>query len=560
MNVAEFIIKALELEGVEYVFGVPGEETEDLLFALENSPIRFIPTRHELGAAFMADLHGRITGKAGVCLATLGPGATNLITGIADAYLDKAPMIAITAQAGSERIHKESHQVLDIVNMLRPITKWNTSIQNPKIVHEVVRKAFKLAESEKPGPTHIELPEDIAGMPVDLELLAPTRVRRPAPDYKAVNQVIELMREAEAPVILAGNGAIRKLANKHLREFVELTDIPVVATFMGKGAIDDRDRHSLFTIGVPGRDYPMCALERSDLIITVGYDIGEYAPQNWNPQGDKAIIHIDFNGAEVYEYYQPQVEVIADISASLWELNLAVKEAGLRYHPTWYKGLRKAIIEDFAEYRLSPEEEFTVPGTLHLIREVMDPGDILISDVGSHKMWIGRNFPVYEPNSTFISNGLATMGIALPGGLAAKLARPDRHVVTAMGDGGFLMNSQEIETARRLGVGFPILVFNDNDYGLIRWKQTSSSGKTFGTALTNPDYVKLADSFGITGYAPGNLDELARILKDVIRSQELCIVEIPIDPKVNYELTQKLNRDICEMFEFPAIEKGGSSS
>lgn len=560
MTVAELIVKALETEGVKYVFGLPGEETQDLLFAIEHSNLTFIPTRHEQGAAFMADIFGRITGKAGVCLATLGPGATNLLTGVADAFLDKSPVVAITAQAGSERIHKESHQVLDIVNMFKPITKWTTSIQNPKIAHEIVRKAFKLAETEKPGPTHFEVPEDIAALDCTAEPLQPKRVRRPAPDVRAIAQVVDLLKSAQAPVILAGNGAIRKRASKHLREFVKLTDIPVVSTFMGKGAISDQDVHSLFTIGISGKDFPVCAIERSDLIITVGYDIGEVAPHNWNPEADKKIVHIDFNEAEVYEFYQPEVEVIADISASLKALNSIVRDRKLRFHPTWFKSLHTAITDDHAAYALTEGDPFTVPGVLPIIRRHMDAGDILISDVGSHKMWIGRNYPVYEPNSVFISNGLASMGVALPGAVAAKLAEPERKVVAAMGDGGFLMNMQEIETAKRIGVGFPILVFNDNDYGLIRWKQTSSSGKTFGTQLTNPDFNTLAKAFRIKGYSPQSLQELEKVLEEVILNQELSLVEIPIDPKVNLDLTEKLKRNICERFEFPLLNNEGQEN
>ncbi|MCF7808809.1 MAG: acetolactate synthase large subunit [Candidatus Marinimicrobia bacterium] len=559
MTVAELIIKALENEGVEYVFGVPGEETQDLLFALEFSSITFIPTRHEQGAAFMADAYGRSTGKAGVCLATLGPGATNLVTGIGDAFLDKVPLVAITAQGSSERVHKESHQVLDIVRMLKPLTKWNTSIQNPRTASEVVRKAFKIAQSEKPGPTHIELPEDIAALKVDVPLLKPVNPRRSAPDHKAIDAAVDLLKNAQAPVILAGNGAIRKMASKQLRSFVEKTDIPVISTFMGKGAIDDRDRHSLYTIGIQGRDYQMCALERSDLILAIGYDIGEYEPNKWNPMGKKDIIHIDFEPAEVNKYYQAKIEIIADISATLWELCQHADAQSLKFHPSWFASLRKEIEADHQSYALKEGELFTVPGSLQIIREFMRAGDIMLSDVGSHKMWIGRNFPVYKPNSTFISNGLATMGIALPGGIGAKLAHPSKRVVTAMGDGGFLMNVQEIETAKRIGLGFPIIVFNDNDYGLIRWKQASSSGKNFGTTLTNPNFVDLAKSFGIEGYAPKTLAELRQVLKRVIEDQVLSIIEIPIDPRVNNELTEKLNKNICELFEFPELEKEGSS-
>jgi len=551
MKVSDLVVRSLEAENVKYVFGVPGEETEDLLFSLEKSSITFIPTRHELGASFMADVYGRLTGKAGVCLATLGPGATNLITGIADAHLDKAPLVAITGQGSSSRLHKESHQYIDVVSMFKPITKWNTSIQNPKITTEVVRKAFKLAEMEKPGATHFELPEDVAKMDCELDPIVPRRLRRAAPDHKAIQQAADLLRKSRVPLILAGNGAIRKMASKHLREFVAHTHIPVVSTFMGKGAVDDRDEHSLFAVGLQGRDFVMCAIERADVIITIGYDIGEYPPELWNSFKDKIIIHIDFLPAEVYEHYQPEVEIVADISGTLWELNKIVDRENIVFHRSWYKPLRRQIQDDIAAYKLQDGDKFTIPGTLHIVREIMQPGDILISDVGSHKMWIGRNYPVYEPNSVLISNGLASMGIALPGAVAAKLARPAKHVVAAMGDGGFLMNSQEIETAKRLGLGCTFIVFNDNDYGLISWKQTGHTGRSFGTRLTNPDFKKYAESFGITGYAPRTAPQLREMLKQAIISDELCLVEVPIDTAVNQELSKKLESNLCEMFHFP---------
>lgn len=543
MKVSDLVVRCLEIEDVKYVFGLPGEENEDFLFSLENSSIRFIPTRMEGGASFMADIYGRLTGKAGVCLSTLGPGATNLITGIADANLDKAPLVAITGQASSDRMHKESHQNIDVINMLKPVTKWNASIQNPRIVAEVVRKAFKLAEMEKPGATHFELPEDVAKLDCDQEPIPPKRLRRAAPDYKAVSQAVDLLKGAVRPLVIAGNGAIRKLASRHLRELVARTHLPVVSTFMGKGAISDRDEHSLFAVGLQARDYVMGALAAADLIITVGYDVAEYSPDYWNTRHNKKIIHIDFLPAEIYDNYQPEVEIVADVSGSLWALNQAAKNENIRFEPKWFQPFRQIILSDINSYKLNEGDEITVPGTLHIIREIMQPGDIMISDVGSHKMWIGRNYPVYEPNSVLISNGLASMGIALPGGIAARLAHPDKQVVAVMGDGGFLMNSQEIETARRIGAGFTIIVFNDNDYGLISWKQQSHHGRTFGTRLTNPDFAKYADSFGIPSYSPRTPAGLKADLTKAITSRELCLVEIPIQPRVNFELSQKLERD-----------------
>ena len=544
MKVSDLIVKCLENEGVKYIFGVPGEENEDLLFSLEKSSIKFIPTRLELGASFMADVYGRVTGKAGVCLSTLGPGATNLITGTADAHLDKAPLVAITGQASSDTMHKESHQNIDVVSMFRPITKWNTSIQNPNVVTEVVRKAFKLAEMEKPGATHFELPEDVAKMESHEKPIPPKRLRRAAPDYKAMNEAYELLKKSKIPLILAGNGAIRKLASKHLREWVKKTDIPVVHTFMGKGAVSDMEEHSLFAVGLQARDYVMRAFDKADLVITVGYDVAEYDPEFWNRNKDKKIIHIDFQQAEVYEYYQPDVEIVCDVSAALWELNKHDYNGDLKFDREWYKPIREKIRNDLDSYALKEGDDFTVPGVLNIIRELMNPGDLLLSDVGSHKLWVGRNYPVYEPNSVLISNGFASMGIALPGGLAAKLAKPDKQVVTVMGDGGFLMNSQEIETAKRIGVGYTIIVFNDNDYGLVSWKQYSHTRKTFGTGLTNPDFKKYAESFGIPAYAPKSLQELKSDLKKAITGQKLCLVEIPIQPGVNYELSEKLEKDL----------------
>jgi len=546
MKVSDLVVRCLENEDVKYIFGLPGEENEDLLFSLENSSIKFIATRHESGAAFMADVYGRLTGKAGVCLSTLGPGATNLLTGVADAHLDKAPLVAITGQGSSSRIHKEGHQNIDVVNMFKPITKWNTSIRNPKATIEVIRKAFKLAETEKPGATHFELPEDIAKMDCLLEPIKPLRVRRASPDYKAIQTAINLLKRANKPLIIAGNGAIRKLASKHLRQFVNYTGIPVVSTFMGKGAISDKDEHSLITVGLQARDYVFSAINEADLILTIGYDIAEYAPEYWNPDKDKKIVHVDFLPAEVYDYYQPAVEIVADVSGALWAMNEILKKEQISFNREWFKPIRQKIIDDINSYKLKDGDEFTVPGVLHIIRESMVPGDILISDVGSHKMWVGRNYPVYEPNSVLISNGLASMGIALPGGLAAKLALPHKKVVAVMGDGGFMMNSQEIETARRIGVGYTIIVFNDNDYGLISWKQKSHTGKTFGTHLSNPDFKMYAESFGIPAYKPKNLKELRDNLTEAIDSQKLCLVEIPIQPKVNYELTRKLEQNSGE--------------
>lgn len=541
-SVSDQIIEALEAHGVEYIFGVPGEETEDLLFSLEKSKIKFIPTRHEQGAAFMANVWGRMTGKVGVCLSTLGPGATNLVTGLADAYLDKAPVLALTGQAHSARHHKESHQYIDVAGAFRPITKWNTVVYSPAVVSESIAKALKIAEMEKPGVTHIDLPEDVAAMPSEGKLIPVQKVRRAAPDHKAIAQAIELMLKSKKPVILAGNGAIRKLASKHLRMFVERMNIPVVSTFMGKGAVSDKSPLSLRTAGMKAKDYPVLALEQADLIISIGHDIAEYDPEYWHHK-QQPVIHIDFDSAEIYAWYQPAVEIVADISATLWEMLRILEEKNAQPFPTWFAHVKKAVEADIASYE-KPAQHPTIPFILHELRRAMKDTDVILSDVGSHKMWIGRNFPVYEPGTCIISNGLASMGIALPGGIAAKLARPDVRVVSVMGDGGFLMNSQEMETAKRIGVPFTVVVMNDNDYGLITWKQTNHRGRAVGTKLGNPDFVKYAESFGWKGYKANKPSEIYKTLKKAIDSNKLSLVVIDVDASENLKLSAKLGKNL----------------
>jgi len=544
MKVTDLFVKCLENEGVPYIFGVPGEENEDFLFSLEGSSIRFIPCRHEQGAAFMANVWGRITGRAGVCLATLGPGATNLITGVADANLDKAPLVALTAQGGITRLHQESHQYIDIVHMFQPVTKWNAAISSPEVVSEVVRKAFRAAQAEKPGAAHIELSEDLAAAEAVHKVtpIPAHRVRRPAPDYKAIDQTIDLLEQARRPLIIAGNGAIRKLASKHLTAFVERHGIPVATTFMGKGAVSDESPLSLGSIGLGFvRDHVQDAVDQADLVVTVGYDIAEFQPEKWNPDGKK-VVHIDFIPAEVYAHYEVDVEVVGDISGAIWELEQRLSGSDLGFDTEWYEPIRRRILESREQYRLEEGQPFTVPGALHEIRKVLDPCGLLISDVGSHKMWVGRNFPTCCPNGCIVSNGLASMGIALPGAVAAALAEPTRQVVAVMGDGGFLMNSQELETAKRLGVGFTVIVFNDNDYGLINWKQTLSRGRSLYTRLDNPDFKAYAESFGIEAHRPENLAQLRETLRETIPSGRLSLVEIPVDPAVNLELVENLNR------------------
>ncbi len=525
---SDLFVRCLENEDVDRVYGVPGEENEDLLFSLRDSDVEFVPTRHEQGAAFMANVHGRLTGDAGVCLGTLGPGATNLVTGVADANLDKAPLVAVTGQGGLERLHKESHQAIDIVKMFEPITKWNAQITDPDIVNESVRKAFKVAEYEKPGATHLELPEDVAAEQAEGEPLGTRRVRRPNPDIPSVEEVAEKIDDADRPLIITGNGAVRTAASRELRELVETCDIPVASTYMGKGAVSDAEPYSLMTLDSGDHEEASSAIRDSDLVITVGYDIAEHDPAGWNPRSATPIVHIDSEPAEVYEQYDPDVEVVSDIPAALRALTEKCEDIGVvgcdEDCVDWYADLREHIVKDVTEV----DEKHSVRGALPVLREVLADDDVLISDVGSHKMAIAQNYPTYEPNTCIISNGLASMGIAVPGAVSADAA-VDSNVVAATGDGGFLMNGAEIETATRLGCSFTVIVFNDNDYGLISEKQADHRNESFGTGLTNPDFEKFAESFGVEGKTVDDWSELRDVLEKSVKHDGVSLVEVPVE-------------------------------
>ncbi|MFB1066522.1 acetolactate synthase large subunit [Natrinema sp. H-ect4] len=522
---ADLLVDCLESEGVERVFGVPGEEIEDLLFSLRESPIRFVPTRHEQGAAFMADVHGRLTGEAGVCCSTLGPGATNLMTGVADAQLDKSPVVAITGQGGRKRLHKESHQALDVVDVFEPIVAWNTQIAEPEIAPESVRKAFKLAEYEKPGATHLEFPEDVAASAVDSEPIE-TRdpVRRPDPDDESAARAARLITEAERPILLAGNGAVRTRASEHIRAIVDRIGIPVVETYMGKGAISDRESASLMTLDSGPESEAARAIERADCVVAVGYDIAEHDPQGWNPDLEKTIVHVDYEPAEVYRHYNPDVEIVADVGAALKAIDEQLSDGACSL---WCGDLHERLLEAVTEPP-AEDDPVTVRNALPLLREAMADSDVLVSDVGSHKMAIAQSFPTYEPNTCVISNGLASMGIAVPGALAADLA-VEGNVVAGTGDGGFLMNAAELETASRLDCSFTTVVFNDDDYGLISEKQEDHRGEHTGTELTNPDLVTFAESFGLEAYRPEGWDEIESAFAEAVPSDELSLIEIRLE-------------------------------
>jgi acetolactate synthase-1/2/3 large subunit len=547
MNTAELLVQCLESEGVQYVFGLPGEENLHVLEALKKSSIQFITTRHEQGAAFMADVYGRLTGKAGVCLSTLGPGATNLMTGVADANLDGAPLVAITGQVGTDQMHIEAHQYLDLVAMFAPVTKWNTQIVRPSITPEVVRKAFKRSQSEKPGAVHIDLPENIAAMPAVGNPLSNGRLEKTYASFQSISEAATAISKAHNPLILVGNGAIRANASEAVTEFASRLNIPVANTFMGKGVFPYTHPLALWAVGLQLRDYISCAFDNTDLVIAIGYDLIEYSPKRWNPEGKIPIVHIDTNPAEIDSSYIPIAEVLGDISDSLVEI---LQRADRQGKPDPYAlELQADIRADYEQYANDDGFPIKPQKLIYDLRQVMGPEDILISDVGAHKMWIARNYHCDRPNTCLISNGFAAMGIAIPGAIAAKLVHPERKVVAATGDGGFMMNCQELETALRVGHPFVTLIFNDGGYGLIEWKQQNQFGESSFVHFGNPDFVKLAESMGLKGYRVESATDLIPTLKTALAQDVPAVIDCPVDYRENYRFTQKAGDLNCKLWQ-----------
>ncbi|MBW4655044.1 MAG: acetolactate synthase large subunit [Kaiparowitsia implicata GSE-PSE-MK54-09C] len=545
VTTAELLVKCLENEGVEYVFGLPGEENLHVLQALRHSPIQFITTRHEQGAAFMADVYGRLTGKAGVCLSTLGPGATNLMTGVADANLDRAPLVAITGQVGTDRMHIESHQYLDLVAMFAPVTKWNAQIVRPSNTAEIVRKAFKLSQTEKPGAVHIDLPENIAAMRVEGKPLSTDHREKVYASFQSIERAATAIAQATNPIILVGNGAIRAHASEALTGFATQLNIPVANTFMGKGAIPYTHPLALWTVGLQQRDYISCGFDRTDLVIAIGYDLIEYSPKRWNPLGDIPIVHINAAPAEVDSSYVPMAEVVGDIADSLYEILQRCDRHG---KPDPYAvHLRTDIQADYEEYAKDDAFPIKPQKLIYDLRQVLGPEDIVISDVGAHKMWMARHFHCDRPSTCIISNGFAAMGIALPGAIAAKLVSPNRKVVAVTGDGGFMMNSQELETALRIGTPFVTIIFNDGGYGLIEWKQMNQFGESAFIKFSNPDFVKLAEAMGLKGYRVESGSDFVPILKQALMDDVPAIIDCPVDYRENLRFSQRAGDLSCDI-------------
>ncbi len=537
---SDVFVECLEAEGVRYVFGIPGEETLDLSESLAESPIQFVPVRHEQGGAYMADAYGRLTGRAGVCLGTLGPGATNLITAVADALLDRAPLVALTGQSDLERMHKESHQYIDLVDILRPIVKWNARVSSPEIVPEVVRKAFKVAESEKPGATHLELPEDVMGRPLDATPLPRHAPVQTEPGLRELQRAADVISMAENPIALVGNGAIRRRAGRALRAFVETTGIPVAETFMAKGLVDAEHRCALGTVGLQSRDYEMAGFDEADVVIAIGYDLVEHAPVHWNPQSDKRIVMIDTVAAEIDEFFIPEVELIGDIAHVLTRLATACTDI---YFSSGSSRVRDVVQGALNDARDDGHFPMRPPRVLWDIRQALGHDDLLVSDVGLHKLWIGRMFPAEEPGTVLIANGLAGMGFALPTAIAAKLVYPERNVITVSGDGGFLMNCQELETAVRLRTAVVNVIWENGQFGSIAWKQEKKFGRHFGVDFGNPDFVKLAESFGMPAWRCTCADDLARRLAEGLALEVPSVIVVPIDYSVDVAMLHELGAE-----------------
>jgi acetolactate synthase-1/2/3 large subunit len=536
-------VRCLEEEGIEYILGVPGEENADFMMSLQKSDkIKFLLTRHEQGAAFMAEVYGRLTGQPAACLGTLGPGATNLITGVADSNMDRAPMLVLTGQGSTARLHKESHQIMDVVGMFEPVTKWATTILNPETIPEIVRKAVRIARTEKPGAVLIELPEDVAKLDTSAVPMHPRRFRRAVADDTIIDRAFDLIRQARHPVILAGNGCVRRRASKQLRIFCEQTGIGVLSTFMAKGCVDVDAEYCMYTIGLGSKDLPTLVIDEADLVITVGFDMVEYHPRLWNPDGDKRIIHADFLPAEIDANYHPEVELVGDLAHTLWMLNERVKATdALNFDLVYQRELREQMAAELAIHAQDETVGSIRPQkVLWDVRQVLGPDDILLSDVGAHKMWIARHYHCHEPNTCLIPNGFCSMGFALPGAIAASLINPDRRVLAIAGDGGFLMNVQEMETARRLETQPVVMVWEDGGYGLIAWKQENEFDRHTDLEFTNPDWLQLADAFGWNGHRVENSVDLIGVLRAAFDEPGPSLIVIPIDYRENALLTKRL--------------------
>ena len=543
MKASDLFVKALENEGVEYVFGIPGEENLDLLESLRNSSIKFILTRHEQGAGFMAATYGRLTGKAGVCLSTLGPGATNLVTPAAYAQLGAMPMVMITGQKPIKTSKQGRFQIVEVVDMMRPLTKYTRQIKNGHCLPATVREAFRVAQEERPGAAHLELPEDIAMEATGADVIEKSAVRRPVADQKSIRRAIELILNAQHPILLIGAGANRKVTCGMLKGFLERTSIPFFTTQMGKGVVDERSPLFLGNAALSDHDFLHRAIQKADLIINVGHDVVEKPPFFMSRSTD--VIHINFKSAAVDPVYFPQVEVIGDIAYSISRISEGLDE-GCSWDLEYFREIKEAI-EKHIQRRVNDESFPMLPQRLVAdIRKALPSSGIIALDNGMYKIWFARNYKAHMPNTVLLDNALATMGAGLCSAMAAKLVHPKRHVVAICGDGGFMMNSQELETAVRLGLHLVVLILRDNGYGMIKWKQARQHFAPFGLDFNNPDFVKYAQSYGASGHRVESAGEFLPMLRQCLKEPGQHVIDIPVDYSENTKILSQEIKDLSE--------------
>ncbi len=542
MKASDRFVQALENEGVEFIFGIPGEENLDMLDSLSRSSIQLILTRHEQAAGFMAATYGRLTGKTGVCLSTLGPGATNFVTAAAYAQLGAMPMMMITGQKPIKSSKQGHFQIVDVVDMMAPLTKFTHQIVSGDTIASKIREAIRLAEEERPGAVHIELPEDIARETTDVELIPASQVRRPVVEDKSVKRAVKMLQEAKSPLILIGAAANRKLTARMLRKFVEQTEIPFFTTQMGKGVIDERDPRFLGNAALSDGDFVHRSIEAADLILNVGHDVIEKPPFFMKPGGAK-VIHINFTSAKVDPVYFPQVEMVGDIAHSIWRLLEDIEP-----NPNWdfsrFCEVKNHLSEHLEVGTDDPRFPIYPQRLVADVRKAMPSDGVIALDNGVYKIWFARNYPAHQPNTVLLDNALATMGAGLPSAMAASLIHPQKSVVAICGDGGFMMNSQELETAARLNLNLVVLILNDSAYGMIKWKQSHMGFENFGLDYKNPDFVKYAESYGVRGHRLEATEDFLPLLEKALKTEGVDLIDVPIDYSDNDRI---LNREIKEL-------------
>ena len=543
MKASDLFVNALEAEGVEYIFGIPGEENLDLLDSLRNSKIQLILTRHEQAAGFMAATYGRLTGRAGVCLSTLGPGATNFVTAAAYGQLGALPMLMITGQKPIKSSKQGKFQIVDVVEMMKPLTKYTQQIVGGDNIPSRVHEAFRLAEEERPGATHIELPEDIARDETDADLLPTRHVRRPIAEQKSIHQAVEALQKAKHPLLLIGAGANRKQTAKMLRDFVDEFQIPFFSTQMGKGVLDERDPLFLGNAALSDGDFLHRAIAHSDLILNVGHDVVEKPPFFMHVDDGRTVIHVNFRTAEVDPVYFPQVEVVGDIANSVWQIMQALT-AQEQWDFKYFLQIRERVEAHLLEGADDPRFPIYPQRLVADIRKVMPDDGIIALDNGVYKIWFARNYRAHLSNTVLLDNALATMGAGLPSALAAQVVFPERRVMAICGDGGFLMNSAEMETAVRLKLNLIVLILRDNAYGMIKWKQSNMGFPNWGLDFGNPDFVKYAQSYGAHGHRVASAEGLAPLLERCYQAGGVHLVEAPMDYSENDRI---LNHEIKEL-------------